>query len=211
MHQYVKISTFKLKKIIKHFCVDIQASKTSILLDINRNTINHWYMVFRRAIYAYQMREFEKIFGEAEIDESYFGARRKRGFRGKLKRGRGTLKQPVFGIFKRDGRVYTEIVPKTAGKRRYRPLFGEKLTLPQSSTLTSGAAMTGWWTWVMTNTSGSTTRRTSFQPVPVSTLTASRISGASPSAGCPSSTALKNILNSTSRTVNGDTDGGMIP
>jgi transposase-like protein len=45
------------------------------------------------------------------VDESYFGARRKRGYRGKLKRGRGTLKQPVFGIFKRNGRVYTEIVP----------------------------------------------------------------------------------------------------
>ena len=30
---------------------------------------------------------------------------------GKLKRGRGTLKQPVFGVFERDGRVYTEIVP----------------------------------------------------------------------------------------------------
>lgn len=45
------------------------------------------------------------------MDESYFGARRKRGFRGKLKRGRGTQKQPVFGIFKRSGHVYTEIVP----------------------------------------------------------------------------------------------------
>ncbi len=34
------------------------------------------------------------------------------GFHGKLKRGRGTLKQPVFGIFERNGRVYsTEIVP----------------------------------------------------------------------------------------------------
>jgi len=51
------------------------------------------------------------MFGEIELDESYFGARRKRGFRGKLKRGRGTQKQPVFGILKRDGRVYTEIIP----------------------------------------------------------------------------------------------------
>lgn len=111
MHNRAKISDYKVKKIIKHFCVDIPAVKTAKLLGINRNTINHWYMTFRRAIYAWQMREFEKIFGEAEVDESYFGARRKRGFRGKLKRGRGTLKQPVFGVFKRNGRVYTEIVP----------------------------------------------------------------------------------------------------
>lgn len=91
--------------------MDINASKTAPLVGMNRNTINHWYNVFRRAIYAHQMQEFKKIFGEAEVDESYFGARRKRGYKGKLKRGRGTLKQPVFGLFKRNGRVYTEIVP----------------------------------------------------------------------------------------------------
>ena len=79
-------------------------------MGINRNTINHWFNVFRRAIYAYEHREFKKIFGEAEVDESYFGAKRVRGFHGKLKRGRGTKKQPVFGILKRNGRVYTEIV-----------------------------------------------------------------------------------------------------
>ena len=106
-----KISNYKLKKIIRHFCVDIQASKTAILVNINRNTINRWYGIFRMAIYDYQLTESEKFFGEAEIDESYFGARRKRGFKGKLKRGRGTQKQPVFGIIKRNGHVYTEIIP----------------------------------------------------------------------------------------------------
>jgi len=106
-----KISKLKIKKIIKHFCVDIIASKTAALLGINRNTINHWYGVFRLAIYAWQMKEFERMFGEVEVDESYFGAKRKRGYRGKLKRGRGTQKQPVFGILKRNGSVYTEIIP----------------------------------------------------------------------------------------------------
>jgi transposase len=44
---------------------------------------------------------------EVEVDESYFGARRVRG-----KRGRGAFgKTIVFGIFKRNGCVYTEIVP----------------------------------------------------------------------------------------------------
>jgi transposase-like protein len=105
-----KLSDYKLKKIIQHFCLDILADKTAFLTGINRNTINRWYLVFRKAIYAWQYKEFERIIGEAEVDESYFGARRKRGFRGKLKRGRGTQKQPVFGIFKRNGRVYTEIV-----------------------------------------------------------------------------------------------------
>jgi transposase len=68
-------------------------------------------LIFRTGVYDHQIKEFKKIFDEAEVDESYFGARRIRGFHGNLKRGRGTMKQPVFGIFKRNGRVYTEIVP----------------------------------------------------------------------------------------------------
>ncbi len=96
---------------MKHFCADISAPKTAVLLDINLNTVNHSYNVFRKAIYVHQIREFRKIFGKAEVDESYFGAKRVRGFNGKLKRGRNTCMQPVFGIFKRNGHVYTEIVP----------------------------------------------------------------------------------------------------
>lgn len=111
-----KLSTYKIKKIIKCFCLDINADKTAILLGINRNTINHWFKVFRRVIYAWQVKEFKKVFGEAEIDESYFGARRIRGFKGKLKRGRGTKKQPVFGLLKHNGHVYTEIIPNCKKK-----------------------------------------------------------------------------------------------
>ena len=75
------------------------------------NTINHWYGIFRKRIYDHQLELKDKLLGRVEVDESYFGAKRQRGYHGKLKRGRGTLKQPVFGVFERDGRVYTEIVP----------------------------------------------------------------------------------------------------
>jgi transposase-like protein len=45
--------------------------------------------------------------GEIEVDESYFGAKRIKG-----KRGRGAYgKTIVFGLLKREGKVYTEIVP----------------------------------------------------------------------------------------------------
>ena len=47
----------------------------------------------------------DKLVGKVKIDESYFGAKRQRGNRSKLKRGRGALKQPVFGVFERDSRV----------------------------------------------------------------------------------------------------------
>ena len=105
------LSKYRIRKILWHFVVDITATQTSELLGINRNTVNRYYGFFREIIYDYQMERFEKFVGKVELDESYFGARRKRGFRGKLKRGRGTQKQPVFGIFLREGEVYTEIVP----------------------------------------------------------------------------------------------------
>lgn len=77
----------------------------------NRNTTNRWYDLFRQVIYLYQTALKNKLLGRVEVDESYLGAKRHRGYHGKLKRGRGTLKQPVFGVFERDGRVYTEIIP----------------------------------------------------------------------------------------------------
>ena len=44
--------------------------------------------------------------GEVEVDESYFGGKRKG------KRGRGAAgKIPVFGLLKRGGRVYTKTIP----------------------------------------------------------------------------------------------------
>ena len=116
MIKHSKLSSYKLKKIIIHFCTDIDATKTALLTGMNRNTINRYYTIFREAIYLDQILQTKEFLGDIELDESYFGARRKRGYHGKLKRGRGTLKQPVFGIFKRDGlngkeKIYTEIVP----------------------------------------------------------------------------------------------------
>jgi transposase-like protein len=106
-----KLSERKVRKIAHHFCVDIPASKTAELLSINRNTVNRFYGLFRRIIYAHRHQELKKLNGVIELDESYFGATRVRGQQGKRKRGRGTLKQPVFGIFEREGEVYTEIIP----------------------------------------------------------------------------------------------------
>jgi len=49
--------------------------------------------------------------GEIEVDESYFGGKRKG------KRGRGAAgKTPVFGLLKRGGKVYTKIIPDTSSE-----------------------------------------------------------------------------------------------
>ena len=116
MLKYSKLSNYKIKKIMRCFCVDIPATKAALLVNMNRNTTTRFYGLFRKAVCYHQEKEFEKFVGEIEADESYFGARRKRGFKGKLKRGRGTQKQPVFGILERGGKVYTEIIPNCKKK-----------------------------------------------------------------------------------------------
>lgn len=106
-----KLSDYKTKKLIWYFCVDIPASKASLIAGVNRNTVNRFFQLFRMLVYEHQLQEFQKVIsGESELDEAYFGGKRKRGVPGK--RGRGTDKQPVFGIYERNKRVYTEIVPK---------------------------------------------------------------------------------------------------
>jgi transposase len=139
MIKYSKLSNYTIKKIIHCFCIDIDATKTSELLELNRHTINRYYHLFRKAIYLHQTLELSKLMGDVELDESYFGAKRVRGFYGKLKRGRGTLKQPVFGIFKREnilGReiVYTEIVPDCK-KKTLQAIIKGKVDI--SSTITT--------------------------------------------------------------------------
>jgi transposase-like protein len=122
------LSNYKIKKIMEAFCVDIPALHASFLLKINRNSINKYYNIFREIIFDYQTAEKNKFCGEIELDESYFGAKRVKGFAGKLKRGRGTLKQPVFGIFERNGQVYTEIVPNCT-KRTLQSIILGKISI----------------------------------------------------------------------------------
>lgn len=103
------ISKYNIKKIIKHFCLDLTATQTSKLLSLNRKTVNKYYNKFRSLIYQHQLDQFSEFVGEIELDESYFGPKRIRGR--SSKRGRGTHRQPVFGIYERNGTVYTQIIP----------------------------------------------------------------------------------------------------
>ncbi len=63
---------------------------------------------FRKLIFKDSIQKFQKEIGEFELDESYFGAKRVRG-----KQGRGAAgKTLVFGVLKREGKVFVSIVPK---------------------------------------------------------------------------------------------------
>ena len=70
-----KLSHYKIKKIIQCFCIDIPASKTALLLNLNRNTINYWYMIFREAIYDYQFGLLPSWAKELKFSSHTYNAR----------------------------------------------------------------------------------------------------------------------------------------
>jgi hypothetical protein len=91
-NKYIKVTHIaerKTRGIIRLFSLDIEAKKTAELTgSISRQTVNKFYGAFRERIA--ELCEAESPFenGEVELDESYFGARRVRGIRGRGARGK---------------------------------------------------------------------------------------------------------------------------
>ena len=108
-NKYIKhthISEGKFREIVRLFCADLTSTQIAELAKISRNTINRILQLLRKRVV--ELAEVESCFeaGEIEVDESYFGAKRVRG-----KRGRGAGgKMKVFGMKKRGDKVYTQIV-----------------------------------------------------------------------------------------------------
>ena len=77
-------------------------------MEIQANTAVLFYRTVQMIIAEKLETEASEFTGEIELDESYFGVVRKG------KRGRGAAgKVPVFGILKRGGKVYTQIIDNT--------------------------------------------------------------------------------------------------
>jgi transposase-like protein len=126
-----KISESKFREILKYFAMDFSVSQTADLTEISRRSISDIYQKLRNRIFELTRQE-GKLEGEVEVDESYFGARRMRG-----KRGRGAKgKVPVFGLLKRNGKVYTKIV-KRCSKAELMPIIKGKI-LEESTVYTDG-------------------------------------------------------------------------
>jgi transposase len=101
-----KISERKMRQIIKYFALALTASKTAQIVALTRPSVSRIFVKIRNRI-SEEAERASPFSGTVKVDESYFGARRVRG-----KRGRGASgKQIVLGIFKRSGSVYTELVP----------------------------------------------------------------------------------------------------
>ena len=102
-----RISEYKFRLLVRYFALDLSASDTAELTGLTHKTVNTIFLKIRRRMAEDCERQSPFKSGEVEVDESYFGPRRVRG-----KRGRGASgKTIVFGLLKRDGKVYTEVVP----------------------------------------------------------------------------------------------------
>ncbi|UYZ63699.1 IS1595 family transposase [Hymenobacter weizhouensis] len=110
-YKCAKISEAKFRYLLRLFALDLTASDTARLTGLSVRSVNDLYLRLRRRLHQLCPVPAD-LQGAVELDESYFGPRRVRG-----KRGRGAGgKTIVFGLFKRGGQVYTEIVPNCQKK-----------------------------------------------------------------------------------------------
>jgi len=90
----------KFRQVVKLFSMDLSATQISKITYILRQSINKYLIGIRQRIAAY-CENVSPFKGIIEVDESYFGGKRVKGASGKIK---------VFGMFKKDDKVYTQIV-----------------------------------------------------------------------------------------------------
>jgi transposase len=104
--KYTKLSPRQTGELLKLFVAGATARTAAELVGVHRNTAALFFSKVRAVIAAHQERAMAEAFdGPVEIDESYFGGRRKG------KRGRGAAgKVAVFGVLKRGGKVYAQMI-----------------------------------------------------------------------------------------------------
>ena len=104
--------------------LEVTARSAADILGIQANSAALFYRKLREVIAGHLAGIFPEH-GEFEVDESYFGGVRKG------KRGRGAAgKVPVFGILKRGGKVYTQMISNTHSDTLYKAI--KQRILPDS-------------------------------------------------------------------------------
>jgi len=125
------ISERVFRTVLTCFCRDYTAKETAEIAGISRVTVNALFNRFRERILTLT-DDRQSFNGEVEVDESYFGARRVRG-----KRGRGAKgKIPVVGLLKRGGKVYTQVITN-CHRRSLMPIIKGKV-LEDTNIFTDG-------------------------------------------------------------------------
>lgn len=115
-----RLSQYKQERLLELFIAGSTARIAAELVGVHRNTAAYYFHRLRVLIAEHVDKHFW-FDGEIELDESYFGGRRKG------QRGRGAAgKVPVFGILKRGGKVYTKVIPD-AKSRTLLPIIESKI------------------------------------------------------------------------------------
>ena len=114
-----KIDRPLLKKIIAEFVLEHSTNIILERINISKHKLLEILILLRMAMTCDVPAVFSGI---VEVDETYLGGRMKnRRLKekvklGKNRRGFGTIKQPVFGILCREGKVWAEIVSDTEAR-----------------------------------------------------------------------------------------------
>jgi len=115
-----RLSWYKQSRLIELFVAGSTARTSAQLVGVNKTTAAYYFHRLRELIYCHAENE-GLLEGEIEVDESYFGGARKG------KRGRGAAgKVPVFGLLKRNGKVYAAMIPD-AKAQTLLPIIREKV------------------------------------------------------------------------------------
>ena len=116
-----RLNKTKQDRLIEHFVAGTTARTTAVLVGVNKSTASYYFHRLRELIFK-AVEDETPFSGEIEVDESYFGGKRKG------KRGRGAAgKVPVFGLLKRGGKGYTKIIPN-AKATTLMPIMQERIT-----------------------------------------------------------------------------------
>jgi transposase len=119
--KHCKLGRSEQLELMKYFVAGSTARTAADLVGIHRNTSVRFFHKLREKIAQKQQNRSEQFCGKIELDESYFGGARKG------KRGRGAAgKVAVFGLLKRGGKVYTQII-LDAKSDTLMPIIREKI------------------------------------------------------------------------------------
>ena len=119
--KHCKLTRYQQLELMKYFVAGTPARTAADLVGVHRNSAIRFFHKLRLKIASKQEERAVQFCGQIEVDESYFGGKRKG------KRGRGAAgKVIVFGLLKRGGKVYT--VPVANVRRKtLMPVIRQKI------------------------------------------------------------------------------------
>lgn len=134
-----RISEAKFRLILRLFAADVPALTATKLCAANYRTIYRVYDLLRHRVALLALAEsLEKLAGEVEVDESYFGPRRVRG-----KRGRARVENCRSSACTSARQAFTSRWSRTAPRESCCPSSGAMCFLKVTCSPTAGLAYDG--------------------------------------------------------------------